>query len=190
MSYENAPIAFLNFGDSSFCHVENFSPSLLHIDQPHMSYIPFDFGVFGDVQMDRCVIMDDAFIYHAHNFFLWNFVCNGSRFIMSTSIEHELTKRALESIFHESCGSFPPLSPFPCVASYKLNNCSLLWFACKHVSDFGSPCDIHVSMIFHIDDLCVAATLMSNFSFLMFVGHHNNILSMSCHEALDRKSVV
>ena len=121
LSYENAPIAFSNFGDSSFCHVENF-PFLLHIDHSHMSYIPFDFGVFGDVQMERCVIMDDAFMYHAHNFFLWNFVCNGSRFIMSTSIEHELTKRALESIFHESCGSIPPLFPFPCVASNKLNN--------------------------------------------------------------------
>ena len=130
----------------------------------------------------RSVIMDDAFMYHAHNLFLWNFVCNGSRFIMSNSIEHELRKRALERIFHESCGSFPPLLPFPCVSSNKLNNCSFLWFTCKHVSDFGSPCDIHVSMIFHIDDLCVAANLKSNFSFLMFVGHHNDILSMSCHE--------
>ena len=62
ISYENAHIAFSKFGYFSFCHVENFSPSLLHIDQPHMSYIPFDFGVFGDVQMERCVIMDYAFM--------------------------------------------------------------------------------------------------------------------------------
>jgi hypothetical protein len=42
--------------------------------------------------------MDDVFIYHAHTLFLLSLVCVGTRKTMSTSIEHELTKRALESI--------------------------------------------------------------------------------------------
>ena len=84
-------------------------------------------------------MMDDVFMYHAHIFFLWNFVCNGRRMIMSTSIDHELTIRALESIKLLSCVSIPAIIHFPCFASNKLNNCSFLWLVCKHVSDFVSP---------------------------------------------------
>ena len=80
---EFAPIAFSHFGDLSCLNVEFVSFFVLHVAHPHTSYIQFDCSAFGDVQMERCVIMDDAFMYHAHNFFLWNFVCNGSRFIMS-----------------------------------------------------------------------------------------------------------
>ena len=57
---------------------------------------------------------------------------------MSTSIEHELTKRAPESIFHESCGSNPPLFAFPYFPTNKLNNSHFLWFVGKH-DDMGCP---------------------------------------------------
>ena len=81
-------------------------------------------------------MMDDVFIYRAHNFFIWCLVCAGNRMIMSTSIEHELTIRALESI-HVSSGSNPTLKSFSCFASNKLTNLSCIWFVCKHVCDVG-----------------------------------------------------
>ena len=46
----------------------------------------------------RYIMMDDVFLYHAHTFFLLLMMCVGTKTPMSTSIEHELTKRALESI--------------------------------------------------------------------------------------------
>mgnify|MGYP006869214195 CR=1 FL=1 len=127
-------------------------PSLsLPSDHSHPSYFPIDFDVFGDEKMKRRIMMDDVFIYRAHNFFIWCFVCAGNRMIMSTSIEHELTKRALESI-HVSCGSNPTIKSFSCFASNKLNNFSCLWFVCNHVDAFGFPYDKHVYLIFHMDD--------------------------------------
>ena len=98
ISHEISPIAFSQFGYLSCSNVE-FAPSfILHVDHLHTSHFHFKFGVFGDVQMKRRIMMDNVFMYHGHNFFMWNFVCNGHRMIISTSIEHELTKRPLESI--------------------------------------------------------------------------------------------
>ena len=42
--------------------------------------------------------MDDVFLYNAHTFSLVYMMCVGTLEHMSTSIEHELTKRALESV--------------------------------------------------------------------------------------------
>ena len=81
---------------------------------------------------------------------------------MSTSIEHELTKRALESIILVS-SSVKLLSA--CFASNKLNNFSFLWLVCQNVSDFDYLCDMHVSVSFYLDDLCVATNMMNNYSF-------------------------
>ena len=114
---EIAPIASSHIGDVSVSLIDLVPSFTLHSDYSHMSHFPIDFGVFGDVQMKRHFMMDDVFIYHVHNFFLWIFVCIEPHAIMSTSIKHELTKRALESI-HFSCG------PFPCYASNKLTNFS------------------------------------------------------------------
>ena len=43
------------------------------------------------------IMMDDVYIYHAHNFFGLCLFCVGPHTYSSTSQEHELTKRALES---------------------------------------------------------------------------------------------
>ena len=178
---EIAPIAFSLVGDFSFALMDLVPSFTLHSNHPHMSYIPLDFGVFGEVQMKRHFMMDDVFMYHAHNFFLWFFVCIESHAKMSTSSDHELTKRALESI-HVSSGSNPTLKSFSCFASNKLNNFSCLWFVCNHDGIFGLPYDKHVYLIFHMDDLCVAAKMMNNCSFQWLVCNHNDILCMSCRE--------
>ena len=178
---ELAPIAFSNFGDVSFSLMDLVPSFTLHSDHPHMSYFPIDFCVVGDVQMKRHFMMDDVFIYRAHNFFIWCLVCAGKRMIMSTSIEHELTIRALE-IIHVSCGSNPTLKSCSCFASNKLNNFSCLWFVCNHDGVFGLPYNKHVSLIFHMDDLWVATNMMNTCSFQWLVCNHNDILCMSCHE--------
>ena len=86
-------------------------------------------------------------------------MCAGNRILMSTSIEHELTTRALESI-HLSCASNPTLKSFSCFASNKLNNFSCLWFVCNHDGSIGFPYGKNVSLIFHMNDLCVATNMM------------------------------
>ena len=75
LAYEIAPIAFSPCGDFSFSFMDLVPSFTLHSDHPHISYFPFDFGVVGVVQMKRRVMMDDVFIYRAHNFFLWCLVC-------------------------------------------------------------------------------------------------------------------
>jgi hypothetical protein len=92
---ENAPIAFSIFGDFDYCHDKHDSTYSSHFH--HTNYYNL-LDANGDMQRRRCVMMDDVFLYHAHTLFLWSIVCVGTRTIMSTSIEHELTKRALESI--------------------------------------------------------------------------------------------
>ena len=47
------------------------------------------------------IMMDDVFIYHAHTLFSLSNMWVGPNVYLSTSIEHELTKRALESIIHD-----------------------------------------------------------------------------------------
>jgi hypothetical protein len=65
-------------------------------------------------------MMDDVFIYHAHMFFALSIMCVGKRTTKSTSMEHELTKRALESMIHVSSRSNPTLIPFTCFVSNML----------------------------------------------------------------------
>ena len=72
------PIAFSHFGDVSFSLMDLVPSFTLHSDHPHMSYYPIDFDVFGDVQMKRHFMMDDVFIYRAHNFFICCLVCDGN----------------------------------------------------------------------------------------------------------------
>src|SRR3954465_1924638 len=86
----------------------------------------------------------------------------GTRTRMSTSVEHELTKRDLESIPQVSSRSNLALIPFACFASCMLANCSFLWFDCKHVYGIISPCDIHVSSLLDNDALCVATKMLNN----------------------------
>ena len=64
--------------------------------------------------------------------------------IMSTSIKHELTKWALESIIHVSCGPNPALIPLSLFCLEQIEH-FLFFLVCKHVIDIGSPCDMHVS---------------------------------------------
>src|SRR3954469_12954840 len=117
-------------------------------------------------------------------------MCVGTRTIMSTSVEHELTKRALESIPQVSGRSNPTLIPFACFASFMLTNCSFLWFACKHVNGIIFPCDIHVSSLLDNDVLCVVTKMLNNFSLRCFVCNHNSIKSMYCHESFQESRLV
>ena len=73
LSNEISPIAFSSFGDFSSENVENFPSFTLYLNHPHMSYFQFDYGVFGDMHIKRYVMMDDVFIYHKQNFFIWYF---------------------------------------------------------------------------------------------------------------------
>ena len=180
LANEIAPIAFSNFGE--FSHLEHVPISCLHF---HHAYYNNLLDANGDVQIRRRIMMDDVFIYHAHTYFLLSMMCVGTRNPMSTSIEHELTKRALESIIQVSSRSNPALIPFPCFASNMPNNFSFLWFACKHDGYIAFPCDNHVPMIFDIDALCVATQLLNNFSFSYIVCNHNAILGMLCHECCE-----
>ena len=104
---EIAPIAFSTFEDfdpSNVKHVPMYSFRICHVH--NMNLIDTN----GDVQKRRCIKMDDVFIYHAHTFFRLSMVCVGTRPQMSTSIEHELTKRALESEPHTQVHThLPPL---------------------------------------------------------------------------------
>ena len=100
---------------------------------------------------------------------------------MSTSIEHELAIRALESI-HLSCASIPTLTSLSRFASNKSPNFSFLWFVCNHDATFGLHYDKLVSLLFHLDDLCVATNMMTNCSFKCLVGNRIDIFCMPCHE--------
>jgi hypothetical protein len=151
---EIAPLALSNFGDFAYIHVEHvpmFTPHIHHI------YYEALLNANGDVQKKWTIMMDDVFIYHAHTFFALPIVCVGTRMPMSTSIEHELAKRALESIIQGSSRSNPALIPFPCFALNMPNNLSFLWFSCKH------------------DDVIltvgVASNRLTNFSFIWFCWH-------------------
>nr|XP_051184036.1 uncharacterized protein LOC127298121 isoform X2 [Lolium perenne] len=96
---EIAPIALSQFGDFAYIHVEHVPMFTPHIH--HIYYGKF-LNANGDVQKKWTIMMDDVFIYHAHTFFALPIVCVGTRKTRSTSIEHELTKRALESMIQVS----------------------------------------------------------------------------------------
>src|SRR3954463_13956078 len=121
-------ITFSIFGDFDDCHDKHVPH--LHTHHASISYL---IDINGDVHKKRYVMMYDVYLYHAHTFFLWCMMCVGTRTRMSTSVEHELTKRALESIPQVSSRSNPALIPFACFASFMLNNCAFLWFDYKHV---------------------------------------------------------
>ena len=159
-SFEIAPIAFSKYGD----FVNGHDKHVPHLHTHHAFYMHLN-NTNGDVHKKRYIMMDDVFLYHAHRFFLLLMMCVGTKTIMSTSVEHELTKRALESIPHVSSRLNPALIPFAHFASFKLKKCSFLWFACKHVNGITTPCDNLVSMLLDIDALCVATIFLNIFSF-------------------------
>jgi hypothetical protein len=146
---EKAPIAFSTNKDFAFAHDKHVFILSLH---NHHALLDAN----GDVQTKRYIMMDDVFIYYAHTLFLLSLMCVGTQTKPSTSIEHELAKRALESIILVSSNSNYARIPFTCYASNMLRTCSSIWFLCKHVDEFCTTCDIHALMILNIDALCVA----------------------------------
>ena len=62
-----APIAFSIFGDFDKCHDKHVPMDSLHICHAFHSYL---IDTNGDVQMKRCIMMDDVFLYHAHTIFV------------------------------------------------------------------------------------------------------------------------
>jgi hypothetical protein len=150
---EKAPIALSNNEDFAFAHDKHAPKYTLHT---HHTYYNILLDPNGDVPTKRCIMMDGVFIYHAHTLFLLSLVCVGTRTKPSTSIEHELVKRALESIILVSSNSNSARIPFTCYASNMLRTFSSIWFLCKHVDEFCATCDNHALMILNIDALCVA----------------------------------
>src|SRR3954465_10987917 len=92
----------------------------------HHAYYDSFLDANGDVQLKRCIMMDDVFIYHAHTLFALSMVCVGANTTMSTLKEHELRKRALEIMIEVSSRSNPALITVPCFASNIWTNCSFL----------------------------------------------------------------
>jgi hypothetical protein len=121
---EKAPIALPNNEDFAFAHDKHATTYILHT---HHEYYNILLDANGDMSTKRCIMMDDVFVYHAHTLFLLSFVCVGTRKATSTSIEHELAKRALESIIHVSSNSNSTRLPFTCIASNMLKTFSSLW---------------------------------------------------------------
>src|SRR3954466_7473948 len=103
---EIAPIAFSTFEDFDTCHDKYMSTFCLH---NHHAFYDILFHANGDVHKRRRIMMDDVFIYHTHTLFRLSMVCVGTHTPMSTSIEHELKKRALESIHRDITGTPPSL---------------------------------------------------------------------------------
>ena len=96
--HEMAPIAFSIFDDSKLPHTTNATSCHMHARHAfHKTLIDTN----GDVHKTWHIMMDDVFIYHAHTLFVWPIVCIGTRTTFSTSTEHELTKRALESYLNK-----------------------------------------------------------------------------------------
>lgn len=84
---EIAHVAFSNFGDfalPSNKHVPKYFLDIFHAFHNNLLL------AIGDMQMKECIMIDDVFIYHAQNLFIWYFVCDGTNIIMSTSIEHTI----------------------------------------------------------------------------------------------------
>src|SRR3954467_7266158 len=103
---EIAPIAFSHNEDFAIVHVNHVLMLFLHM---HHAYYDSFLDANGDMQLKRCIMMDDVFIYHAHTLFALSMVCVGANNTMSTSMEHQLTKRALECIIEVSSRSNPAL---------------------------------------------------------------------------------
>src|SRR4051812_34919046 len=182
---EMAPIAFSIFIVFDDCHDKHVPH--LHTHHASISYL---IDINGDVHKKRYVMIDDVYLYHAHTFFLLHMMCVGTRTRMSTSVKHELTKRALESIPQVSSRSNPALIPFACFAYFMLANCSFLWFDCKHVNGIIFPCDIHVSSLLDNVALCVATKMLNNLPFRCFVCNHNSFKNMYCHESFQESRLV
>jgi hypothetical protein len=111
---EKAPIALSTNENFAFAHAKHVFTYTLHT---HHGYYNISLNANGDVPTKRYIMMDDVFIYHAHTLILLSFGCVGTRTTMSTSIEHQLAKRALESIILVSSNLNPACIPFTCVAS-------------------------------------------------------------------------
>ena len=124
-------------------------------------------------------MMDDVFIYHAHTLFSLSILCVGNHSTRSTSIEHKLTKRALESI--PQIRSNPALIPILCFASNMPNNFSSLWFVCKHAHDIDFSCWFPTS---------VASTKLNNCSFLRVVCTLDAILDILPHVFLPNSPLI
>jgi hypothetical protein len=108
---ETAPIALSHNEVFVFAHDKHVSTYTLH---NHHEYYDILLEANGDVQIKRCIMMDDIFIYHAHTLFWLSIVCVGTRITTSISIEHELAKRALKSIILMSSNSNSTRIPFTC----------------------------------------------------------------------------
>jgi hypothetical protein len=162
---ETAPIALLTNEDFAFAYDKHVTKYTLH---NHHEYYDILLDANGDVQIKRYIMVDDVFIYHAHTLFRLSFVYVVTRITTSTSIEHELAKRALESIILVSSNSNSAHIPFTCYASNMLRTCSSIWFLCMHVDDFCDTCDIHAPMILNIDALYVATYMWNDFSSFCF----------------------
>jgi hypothetical protein len=91
---EKAPIALSTNEDFAFAHDTHVPTYTLH---NHHEYYDILLEANGVVQIKRCIMMDDVFIYHAHILFWLSFVCVGTRITTSTSIETSWRKELLRA---------------------------------------------------------------------------------------------
>ena len=87
---------------------------LIHIPLPCIKFLRAML-IGTNSHMHIHIMMDDVYIYHAHNFFGLCLFCVGTHDYLSTSQSHVLTKRALES--NDDLGSHG--LPFPSLSSPK-----------------------------------------------------------------------
>ena len=89
-------MVYSHFGVLVFPHLEDVHMEFSYIDLAYALHYIYLSCANGVVNKEGHVI-DDVLRYHAHTYFAWSLLCEGTNGRPSTSMEHELTKRALES---------------------------------------------------------------------------------------------
>ena len=134
------------------------------------------------------IMMDDVYIYHAHNFFGLCLFCVGTQEYLSTSQSHELTKRALESnVDLGSHGfSFPPLTWRNDLAHFFYMALTWLWVVVlyilyAHLAMFTLH-DMPIPMPLPcICDPCFALHMMIDSTTRMCICKLGGDIACSCH---------
>ena len=125
--HEMDTIVFSYFhGVFVFPHLEDAQPNCLHIDLAYALLLIYLCCANGVVNKNGHVI-DDVLLYHAHTYFAWSLLCEGTYAYSSTSTEHELTKRALESYLRMRFAEILQYRHFAKVNSIHLNNLGMIF---------------------------------------------------------------
>jgi hypothetical protein len=101
-------MVYSHFGVLVFPHLEDVHMEFSYIDHA-FAYPSLYLCCANGVVNKQGHVIDDVLRYHAHTYFAWSLLCEGTNGQPSTSTEHELTKRALESYLRKCIHEwFPP----------------------------------------------------------------------------------